>query len=166
MKKGLIVLITSKVYLIDCNNPSTTVVNRSTDGNLDSLAAIHAIEKADIAWDSVSALNSSDGWLSYYTDDAIMMPPGEKVCVDKASRAVSIKNMFATPGANMRFEATKTEVSKSADMGYSTGIYHFKFKDAAGKNAQETGKFDETWKKQADGSWKCVVDIWNADPAK
>ena len=88
MKKGLIVLITSMVYLIACNNPSTTVVNRSTDGNLDSLAAIHAIEKADIAWDSVSALNSSDGWLSYYTDDAIMMPPGEKVCVDKASRAV------------------------------------------------------------------------------
>jgi ketosteroid isomerase-like protein len=166
MKKGFIVLMAGMIYLIACNNSSTTVAGTSTNVNVDSIAAIHAIEKADIAWDSVSALNSAEGWLSYYTDDAIMMPPGEKVCIDKNSRAISIKNMFATPGANMRFEATKTEVSKSADMGYSAGVYHFKFKDASGKDAQETGKFNETWKKQADGSWKCVVDIWNADPAK
>jgi ketosteroid isomerase-like protein len=39
-------------------------------------------------------------------------------------------------------------------------------KDASGKEMYETGKFCETWKKQADGSWKCIVDIWNADPAK
>jgi len=166
MKKTFIILMVGLIYLTACKNESKGIETSTSNSTLDSTNAIAAIEKADVAWDSASALNSVEGWLSFYTDDAIMMPPGEKVCLDKASRATSIKNMFATPGANMRFEATKTEVSKSADMGYSTGVYHFKFKDAAGKDAQETGKFDETWKKQADGSWKCIVDIWNADPAK
>jgi len=74
--------------------------------------------------------------------------------------------MFAMPGAKMRFQATKVEVSKSADLGYSTGVYQFAYKDAAGKELNETGKFCETWKKQSDGKWKCIVDIWNAEPAK
>ena len=165
MKKTFIVLMAGLLYLTACNNESKSTETTTSSSTLDSTNAIAAIEKADVAWDSASALNSVDGWLSFYTDDAIMMPPGEKVCLDKASRAASIKNMFAIPGASMRFEANKVEVSKSADMGYSTGVYHFKYKDAAGKDVLETGKFDETWKKQADGSWKCIVDIWNADPA-
>ena len=166
MKKLFFVLFAGVVYLTACNNPTAKVENSNAVVNLDSTEAINAIIKADNAWDSVSALNSADGWLSFYTDDAIMMPPGEKICTDKASRAVSIKNMFAIPGAKMRFQATQIEVSKSADLGYSSGVYQFRYKDAAGKDAYETGKFCETWKKQADGGWKCIVDIWNADPAK
>jgi len=166
MNKFFLSLFFVVIYLTACNNQTNNIGNTKSTVNLDSLASIAAIIKADNAWDSLSALNSADGWLSFYTDDAIMMPPGEKVCLDKASRAVSIKNMFATPGANMRFQATKTEVASSGELGYSTGAYQFKFKDATGKDALETGKFCETWKKQSDGSWKCIADIWNADPAK
>ena len=143
-----------------------TGATATTTYSNDSADAVAAINKADSLWDDQSAHNSAEGWLSFYTDDAIMMPPGENTCTDKASREASIKNMFAMPGVNMRFQATKTEVSKSGDLGYSTGPYQFSYKDATGKEMHETGKFCETWKKQADGSWKCIVDIWNADPAK
>jgi ketosteroid isomerase-like protein len=27
----------------------------------------------------------------------------------------------------------------------------------------DTGKFLEVWKKQADGKWKCVADTYNSD---
>ncbi len=165
MNKIFLLLFVGSVYLIACNNQTNNNLNSQSAVNLDSLASIDAIIKADNAWDSLSALNSADGWLSFYTDDAIMMPPGEKVCIDKASRAVSINNMFGLPGASMRFQATKIEVAKSGDLGYSSGVYQFKSKDATGKESLETGKFCETWKKQPDGSWKCIVDIWNADPA-
>ncbi len=91
MKKLFFVLFAGVIYLTACNNQTNKMENASATVNLDSTEAIKAILKADNAWDSVSALNSADGWLSFYTDDAIMMPPGEKVCLDKASRAVSIK---------------------------------------------------------------------------
>ncbi|MFI5153972.1 MAG: YybH family protein [Chitinophagales bacterium] len=126
-----------------------------------------AIMKADSAWDRASEAKSAGGWLSFYTDDAIMMPPGEPVCKDKASREASIKNMFAIPGVSLRFQNTKVEVARMGDLGYAVGVYQFSWKDAKGKVMNETGKFCETWKKQADGNWKCIVDIWNADsPSK
>lgn len=159
-------LFTALFFLISCNNSSSSTDSTTVNNVDDSTAAVNAINKADSLWDDQSAHNSAEGWLSFYTDDAIMMPPGENTCTDKESRAASIKAMFAMPGANMRFQATKTEVSKSGDLGYSTGPYQFSYNDASGKEVHETGKFCETWKKQPDGSWKCIVDIWNADPAK
>ena len=164
MKKILFSSMMAMIVLSACKDQTSATV--STTNSNDSTDAVAAINKADSLWDDQSAHNSAEGWLSFYTDDAIMMPPGENTCTDKASREASIKNMFAMNGVNMRFQATKTEVSKSGDLGYSTGPYQFSYKDASGKEMHETGKFCETWKKQADGSWKCIVDIWNADPAK
>jgi ketosteroid isomerase-like protein len=164
MKRILFSSLLAVILLSACKDQTSTTTEASSLN--DSTNAVIAINKADSLWDDQSAHNSADGWLSFYTDDAIMMPPGENVCKDKASRAASIKAMFAMNAVSMRFQATKTEVSKSGDLGYSTGPYQFSYKDGTGKELHETGKFCETWKKQADGSWKCIVDIWNADPAK
>jgi ketosteroid isomerase-like protein len=35
--------------------------------------------------------------------------------------------------------------------------------DPTGKPVNDRGKFLEVWKKQADGKWKCTMDIWNSD---
>jgi ketosteroid isomerase-like protein len=120
--------------------------------------------KIDSAWSAASEKKSVEGWLSFYSADAIMMPPGENVCIDAASREASIKNMFAIPGIELTFHSTKVEVARSGDMGYADGVYQMKSKDAKGKDYNETGKYCEIWKKQTDGSWKCISDIWNADP--
>ena len=122
--------------------------------------------KADSAWDKASEAKSVEGWLSFYADDAIVMPPGDNISKDKAARETSIKNMFATPGASLRFQTSKVEVAKSNDLGYTVGVYQWSSKDVSGKSYHETGKYSETWKKQGDGTWKCIVDIWNADPVK
>ena len=164
---------TAVCYLTGCTNQQ----NQSADyqKTIDSLKAIitedhsseaAAIAKADSAWDRASEAKSVEGWLSYYSDEAIMMPPGENVCKDKASRETSIKNMFAIPGVSLRFQSTKVEVSRMGDLGYAAGVYQWSAKDAKdakGKDYYETGKYCETWKKQSDGNWKCIVDIWNAD---
>jgi ketosteroid isomerase-like protein len=173
MNKLLVSLVTVFFYLTACTNQQNDSANYQK--TIDSLNAIisgdhssdmAAIMKADSAWDKASEAKSAEGWLSFYTDDAIMMPPGEQVCKDKASREASIKNMFAIPGVSLRFQNTKVEVSRMGDLGYAAGVYQWTSKDAKGKDIHETGKYCETWKKQSDGSWKCIVDIWNADPAK
>jgi ketosteroid isomerase-like protein len=32
-----------------------------------------------------------------------------------------------------------------------------------GEQRQDHGKYVEVWKKQPDGSWKCVIDMYNSD---
>ena len=168
----LFAFVFSVALIIGCkNNQNQSTTSSKSDSTQTAVSNDHssdisAIMKADSAWDKASEAKSADGWLSFYSDDAIMMPPGEKVCKDKASREASIKKMFTIPGISLRFQTTKVDVSQMSDLGYAVGVYQWSSKDANGKDFHEIGKYCETWKKQSDGNWKCIVDIWNADPAK
>ena len=164
MKNFLLFSISAALF-ISCKHLEKHFGGGSS-GSGDRDAAIAAIKSADSSWDQASARKSAADWLAFYADDAIMMPPGENVCKDKASRETSIKKMFGIPGVSLRFQDTKVEVASSADLGYAAGVYQWVSKDSTDKDYHETGKFCETWKKQADGNWKCIVDIWNADAAK
>ena len=154
-----------------CNNREEQSNTSSKDSSkistsIDHSADVAAIMKADSSWDKASEAKSADRWLAMYSDDAMMMPPGANLCKDKASREESIKKMFAMPGMSLRFQTNKVELSQSADLGYAVGVYQWSSKDPGGKDYHEIGKYCETWKKQSDGNWKCVVDIWNADAPK
>src|SRR6476660_7786002 len=87
------------------STPGSTVTSVADDNS----SAVAAIMKADSAWDKASEAKSVEGWLNFYADDAIVMPPGDNISKDKAARETSIKNMFATPGASLRFQTSKVE---------------------------------------------------------
>jgi ketosteroid isomerase-like protein len=55
------------------------------------------------------------------------------------------------------------EVARSSDLAYATGTYESSMKDSRGKLVTDHGKYVEVWKKQADGKWKTVADIFNSD---
>jgi ketosteroid isomerase-like protein len=71
--------------------------------------------------------------------------------------------MLMMPGMNYTWKPTKVEVAKSGDLGYLYGTYSMTMNDAQGKPVNDSGKILEVWKKQPDGKWKCVADIWNSD---
>jgi ketosteroid isomerase-like protein len=171
MKKLFLSLLTGGLFLSACNAPKDqSSTSQATIDSLKALIALDhstetaAIEKLDQEWNAASMAHSADGWLGFYSDDAIVMPPNETMHSDKAAVEKSIKDMFAVPGMELKWQNKKVEVSKSGDMAYSLGNYQWKSKDAKGKDYNETGKYTEIWKKQPDGTWKCVADIWNADP--
>ena len=169
--KKLFLLLFSAALITACNNqqPQSTASkaeNTQAAASNDHSADIAAIKRADSSWDKASEAKSAEGWLNFYAEDAIMMPPGENVCKDKSSRETSIRKMFAIPGMSLRFQTNKVELSQMADLGYAVGVYQWTSKDPTGKDYHEAGKYCETWKKQSDGNWKCIVDIWNADAAK
>jgi len=55
------------------------------------------------------------------------------------------------------------EVARSSDLAYLMGVYQLTMKDPQGKPVMDQGKLVEVWKKQADGKWKTVADIFNSD---
>jgi ketosteroid isomerase-like protein len=62
------------------------------------------------------------------------------------------------------FASDKVEVAKSGDIGYSQGSYTATTTDRKTKKVlTEKGKYVTVYKKQADGKWKAVADIWNQD---
>jgi ketosteroid isomerase-like protein len=50
-------------------------------------------------------------------------------------------------------------------MAYMIEQNQVKFSDSLGNAITEYNKAVTVWRKEADGSWKNVIDMWNATPA-
>jgi ketosteroid isomerase-like protein len=122
-----------------------------------------ALRDTDDQWSKAAASKDVDKTVSYYADDAVVMPPNAAIANTKEAIRKIWSDMLTTAGFSISWKATKVEVAKSGDLGFVSGTYEVTMNDASGKPATERGKFLEVWEKQADGKWKCGADIWNSD---
>jgi len=121
-----------------------------------------AVRDADAQWAKTAMTNDLDGTVSYYTDDASMLPPNAPIATGKPA----IRAVWATmlsPDTAVSWQVTKADVARSGDLAYVMGTYQIAAKNPRGKSQEDHGKLVEVWKKQADGKWKTVADIFNSD---
>ena len=152
------------VAAVLCGAVSLSMVTGCKDqmGGNNKDADTQAIRDADAAWAKTSAAHDVDGIVSYYADNAVVMPPNMPLMADKATIKAAWTGMMV-PGNDLAWKTVNVEVSSSGDLGYCTGTYVATMKDAKGVVMNEKGKYTEVWRKQADGKWKAVVDMWSAD---
>ena len=121
-----------------------------------------AVRESDAQWAKTAGANDLDGTVSYYTDDASLLPPNAPIATGKqAIRAVWATML--TPDTTVSWQVNKAEVARSGDLAYVMGTYRIAAKNPRGKSQEDRGKMVEVWKKQADGNWKTVADIFNSD---
>lgn len=122
-----------------------------------------ALKEADAQWSNAAGTRDVDKTVAFYADDAIVLPPNGPIVTKKEAIRNAWKDMITPAGSAISWKATKVEVARSGELGYLSGTYEFTMNDANGKPVEDRGKFVEVWKKQTDGAWKCVSDIWNSD---
>jgi uncharacterized protein (TIGR02246 family) len=121
-----------------------------------------AVKDQDAQWAKTAGANDLDGTVAYYTDDASLLPPNAPIATGKqAIRAVWSSMM--NPDVTVSWQITKAEAARSGDLAYVEGVYQMTAKNPKGKSQEDHGKLVEVWKKQADGKWKVVSDIFNSD---
>ena len=122
-----------------------------------------ALMQADMDWAATLTAKDVDGFTGFFAADAIVMPPHLPVLVGiDAVRAWATESM-ALPGFSVTWQATSAEVAASGDMGYTLGTFVFQATMPDGSTITDPGKYTTIWEKQADGSWKVVVDTFNSD---
>jgi ketosteroid isomerase-like protein len=117
----------------------------------------------DAQWSAAAGAKDLDKTVSFYSDDAIVMPPNASAARTKEAIRKLWQDLIASPGFVISWKATKIEVAKSGDLACLSGTYEFAMNDASGKPVNDHGKYVEVWEKHADGKWKCGTDIWNSD---
>jgi len=128
-------------------------------GEMDANAK--ALAKLDDDWSAAAATRDAAKVASFYADDALAYPPNEPVAVGRAAAQKVWAAYFAEPTFRISWKTTHAEVN--GDLGFTSGTYEDSYKGADGKMVQEKGKYLCVWKKQKDGSWKAIHDMWNAD---
>ena len=110
------------------------------------------------------AAKDADKIVSFYADDASLFLAGMPVVTGRDNIANVAKQYLADKNFSLTFSTSKVIVSKSGDLAYTQGSYAMTYTDAKAKKAMsEKGKYVTVYMKQADGSWKAVADIDNAD---
>lgn len=122
-----------------------------------------AVRQTDEDWNKAAQSKKVDDWVAFYADDAVLLPPNEKKADSKDGIRKSIGGLLALPGLSVHWAPAKVEVARSGDLAYTQGSYTLTTTDAKGKPTTDQGKTVEIWKRQEDGSWKCIVDMWSSD---
>ena len=122
-----------------------------------------AISAAETAWSKAAGAKQLDATVAYYADDATVLAPNAPMVSDKQGIRKTWTDMFAAPGFSMSWQTTKAEVARSGDIGYTIGTYKMGMNDPKGNPMTDRGKYVTVWRKQPDGRWKAIVDVFNTD---
>jgi uncharacterized protein (TIGR02246 family) len=154
--RSVVVSLVVAVVLLSLGGcTSTPTVNVAAEEK-----AIRAVE-ADFAR-AVAAKDLEKG-LSFYAEDAVMLNQNEPIAAGKTAIRASWTRMLAMPDMALTWAVDKVEVAKSGDVAYDYGSYNMGFTGPSGKKVSDRGKYATIWKKQADGSWRAVLDMANTD---
>ncbi len=118
-----------------------------------------AIRRTDAGWLAAASAHDLDRILPFWSDDATILAPGTPAIVGKDAIRKYVSSSFATPGFSITWTTRKVEVSQSGDLAYSSGTDRISLNTPDGKSVTEENRAVAIWKKQPDGSWKCVLDV-------
>jgi len=120
-----------------------------------------AILATDAAWLKVYQAKDLDKSVAFCDEQGSMLAPNAPIAVWKDAVAKLIAKDFAHD--NIAWNANQVGISRSGDLGYTSGTTGMTFKDASGKTVVYKGKYLTAWKKQANGEWKVLYDMFNSD---
>jgi uncharacterized protein (TIGR02246 family) len=148
----------------DIWNADTPEINTGPEDQTDStvdedVQTILALEQNIFAAQNAGDL---EGWLSFFTDDVFIMPPNEPAL--RGKEAVRAYNLPIWQQFDLHEETDEREVEAAGNWGYIRAHWKWTLIPKGGDDAViDVG--DSIWivRRQADGSWKLSMAIWNSD---
>jgi ketosteroid isomerase-like protein len=103
-------------------------------------------------------------FIAFFADDGINFQPHPTKTKEAMQKGPA---PIGPPRVTLNWEPVFAEMSRSGDLGYTTGPYTLK-DNSATPEPNRYGYYFSVWKKQADGQWKVVLDcgISTPDPLK
>lgn len=117
-------------------------------------------------WAKAAATGNVDSALAYWSDDAIVMQANQPAYVGKAAIRGMVEASMKIPKFSITWEPERASISESGDVGYLIEHNRVTMADSTGKVHTQYGKGVTIWKKDANGVWRCVVDIGNDNPTE
>ncbi|MBD3615178.1 MAG: nuclear transport factor 2 family protein [Gracilimonas sp.] len=117
-------------------------------------------------WSEVASTGNIDSLMTYWADDAVMMPPDQPPLRGKEAIRSFIEASGQVPGFEVSWEPLSAHISNDGSMAYLIEKNQMAFNDSLGSRVVENNKVVTVWRKNEDGSWKNVIDMWNSDPSQ
>jgi ketosteroid isomerase-like protein len=120
--------------------------------------------RVDAEWAAITAeARDVERIVSFWADDAVVIPPGSPTVTGKEAIRNYVTSSLRVPSFHIHWKTDSFKVSRDCDLAYGIGTNRVSFNNEKGKLITSRGKVVTVWRTDAEGKWKCVVDIWNED---
>jgi ketosteroid isomerase-like protein len=102
--------------------------------------------------------------VSYWTDDAVVLAPGLPAVVGKAALRRYVQDSLQIPGFKITWTSTDATFSPDGNLAYMICTNAVTMNAPDGTPTTTEGRAVTIWRRESDGEWRCVVDIWNEAP--
>jgi ketosteroid isomerase-like protein len=121
--------------------------------------------RRDAEWaDLASAGKDVEKIVSYWSDDAVLIFPGQPVLEGKAAIRAYVAESLNTPGFKIHWVSEKPVFSPDGKLAYMRGKDELTVPGPNGAPVTVHLRGISIWRLDADGHWRCVVDISNEEP--
>lgn len=136
----------------------------STSSLAQSTPSAQPLLDADRAFNKATQEKRLEGWMSFMADNVVLFNLDSPVVGKEAVRKFH-EPTLSNPNFTLTWEPTTGEIQPSGTVGYTSGRYTLKAKNAKGETIERHGSYLTVWGKQKDGSWKVIADGGSPDPA-
>lgn len=120
------------------------------------------LEEAVAAFYAAVDAGDADGVIALFHDNALVLPDGGPPRLGK--EAVS-ESWRAGAGGGFRLrDISVLQAGRSGDLAFRVNQYSWSMAGEGDGRDWFPTKNVHIWKRQADGSWKLLVDLWNENP--
>ena len=124
---------------------------------------VEAVRAADAELQKAVAANDLKSIVSFYAEDAVLMPAAEPLISGKAAITKEWEHILAIPNIQTTSKLVRVEASSANDLAYTMGTYQSRMMGEDGNMVTEPGKWLSVWKRQPDGAWRVIVETYNTD---
>jgi ketosteroid isomerase-like protein len=136
-----------------------------TERRFDSKTEGEKLLRRDAEWaDLATAGKDVEKVVSYWTEDAVLIFPGQPVFEGKAAIRAYVTASFNTPGFKIHWVSQKPVFSPDGKFAYMRGTDELMLPGPNGGTITLHLRGISVWRLDPDKQWRCVVDISNAAP--
>ena len=118
--------------------------------------------RRDAEWaQSASEGRDVERILSYWTEDAVVLPPGLPAVVGKAALRQYVEGSRQIPGFRITWESKDVTLSPDGQLAYMFSRNAVTVNALDGTPLTTEGRAVTIWHRESDGEWRCAVDVWN-----
>ena len=122
-------------------------------------ADITAIRTASADFQKAVRDTAWEAWANFYTADATFGPPNSPPLTGHDALVAFGRTFPPTRDFTLRH----VDIDGRGDLAYVYGKYSWVIIVPGQPELPDSGKYIEVWRKQSDGNWKILRDVFNSD---
>jgi ketosteroid isomerase-like protein len=132
----------------------------------DLTAEKEALLKRDHEWHAAVAEKKDIAKItSFFASDGIMIGSGQATSAGREALTRAVEALVSGPDFHDEWKWDRVELSPDGKLAYLVGNTTITIANADGQPVTTRARLLNVWRKDPDGIWRCVVDMWVDEPS-